>query len=255
MDTRKALVAAIAIAGAAAIATVAIVSRGGSDEATATTLGDTRGVAVSGTGTVAIKPDTAFIDVGVQSTAATVEEARARAADAMTKVIDALKANGVNETDIQTTSFSINPQYDYPPNASPTLRGYMVANTVSAKIKGEPGAIGDIAGKVIDAAAKAAGDLATVNGVRFTIDDPSAAVSDARKKAMDDAKAKAEQLARLAGVNLGDPIVITEGASFNDPYVYATRNANAAPAPDEGTPIQAGRLDVSVNVSVTYAIN
>lgn len=256
MNPRRTILGAAGIAMAVVLAVAAIVNLGGEgtdNTVGAETLEGQRGISVSGDGYVTIKPDTAYVDVGVQAVADTVESARSQAADAMTKVIDALKANGVAEADIQTTSFSISPQYDYSTN-TPALRGYMVSNTVTAKLKGEPGNIGDNAGKLVDAAAKAAGNLATVNGVRFTLDDQAAAISDARKKAFDAAKTRAAELAKLAGVGLGDVQHITEGSlSVPGPLYYA--KAEMAPAADGGTPIQAGELTISTSVSVTWAIN
>jgi uncharacterized protein YggE len=254
MDPRKALIAVAGIAGVTVIAIAAIVMSGGSDgSATAGTMPDTRGIAVSGTGTVTIKPDTSFVDVGVQATAQSVEDARTQAADAMNKVIEALKAQGIAEADIQTTSFSIYPQYDYSSTGQQTLRGYTVSNTVSAKLKKDPGTIGDATGKAIDAVAAAAGNVATVNGVRFTVDDQAGAINQAREKAVADARAKAEQLAQLGKVTLGDPITISEDTA-SPPIIYGDKSLSSAPAPDAATPIQAGQLEVSVSVSVTYAI-
>jgi uncharacterized protein YggE len=253
MDVRRALLGASAILASAAIAVaVIIVSAGGDDTATAQTVPETRGISVTGDGSVTVRPDTAWIDFGVQATANTVAAARTQAADAMVKVIDALKANGIAETDIQTTSFSIQPQYDYPPDGgTPTLRGYVVANTVSAKIKGDANALGERAGTIIDAVAAAGGNLTTVSGVRFSLEDPTAAMSDARARAFADARKKAEELAGLASVTLGDPIVISEGSSASMP-IYGKGDYFAA---DGATPIQAGELQVAVNVSVTFAIS
>lgn len=255
MNPRRTILGAAGIAMASVLAVAAIVNLGGggsNNTVGAESLSGQRGISVSGDGYVTIKPDTAFVDVGVQATADTVESARGQAADAMAKVIEALKANGVAEADIQTTSFSISPQYDYT-TSSPVLRGYMVSNSVTAKLKGEPNNIGDNAGKLIDAAAKAAGNLATVNGVRFTLDDQASAISDARKKAFDAAKSKAEELAKLAGVGLGDVQFISEGGLSVPSPIYYAKTENA-PAADGGTPIQAGELTLSTSVSVTWAI-
>ena len=163
-------------------------------------------------------------------------------------VIDALKAKGVAEKDIQTTNYSIYPEYDYR-NDSQVLRGYRVSNTVSAKIRDL-----DKAGEVIDAATAAGGNDAVVNGIRFDLEANGPLITAAREAAWNDAEAKAEQLASLAEVRLGKAVSISETSSpTQPPIVYAEATAEAAF--DRATPIQAGEASVSVVVTVQFAID
>ena len=207
----------------------------------------TNTIAVSGTGQVTGTPDTLIIDLGVQVLRPSVGEATGEAARLAQAVIDALKAQGVVEKDIQTTNYSIYPEYDYR-NDTQTLRGYRVSNTVSAKIRDL-----EKAGEVIDAATAAGGDDAIVNNIRFDLEADGALITAAREAAWNDAKAKAEQLAALAEVGLGKAVSISETSSSSPPPImYAEVRAEAAF--DAATPIQAGESLVSVVVMVHFAI-
>ncbi|MEE9324017.1 MAG: SIMPL domain-containing protein, partial [Dehalococcoidia bacterium] len=205
------------------------------------------GVVVSGLGRVVAVPDLAVLNLGVDAQADTVQVARDQAAQAMEAVLNALTGNGVAERDIKTQFFSIFPMYDYR-NGSQILTGYRVTNTVTAKIRNV-----DNAGAVIDAAARAGGDLTRIQGISFMVDDPSPYISRAREAAVMDAVAKAEQLANLTGVTLGKPIFITESGGFAPPPIFVDRAfvEAAAAAP---TPILPGETEVSVGVQIAFAI-
>ncbi len=237
--------AAVLAAGAAIVIAVFIAgSRDGDSDAAAAEL-PPRSISVSGHGEVLIAPDVAVLNVGVSVLAATVAQAREQAAGSMQKVIDALKANGVVDQDIQTTAFSIQPEYDYG-DGKTTLRGFRVFNSVVAKIRNL-----DAAGKTIDDAATAGGNDAVIGGITFTVEDTKGAVKQARELAMRDARDKAEQLATLGSVALGDPLQISESGGTTPPVEYG---GGPSAAPDTKTPVQPGRLAVSVDVSVVYGM-
>ncbi len=207
------------------------------------------GIWVSGQGEVMVTPDIAAVSLGISAQANTVADAQSQAAKAMDAVIKALTGNGVAQKDIQTQQFSIQQltRWDNEKNV-PVVIGYQVNNTVVAKIRTI-----DKAGSIIDAVAVAGGDLTRVNGISFSIDDPTAYQKDARNKAMADAKAKAEQMAGLGGVSLGKPTYITESVSYPYPTpIFASGVKEGTSAPT--TPISAGELKVTVNVQVVYSI-
>jgi len=207
------------------------------------------GISVSGQGKVTGKPDLANISLGVSTLAPTVAEARTQAATSLGAMIDSMKANGVEEKDIQTSSLSIYPEYDYLNDGRQELRGFRVQNTVNAKIRDI-----DRTGEIVDEAVDAGGNDTTINGIAFSIENPDDLKKEAREKAVADAKARAETLAQAAGVSLGDAISISE-SSYSPPVYYEGRAADAAtgaPAPE--TPIETGELDVTVDVSITFEI-
>ncbi len=206
------------------------------------------GIWVSGTGTITVVPDVAIISLGVEVEAATVAIAQAQAAVDMDSVINSLKANGVLEEDIKTQQYNIYPVRRWIDNKE-VLVGYRVTNTVTVKIR-------DVAdtGVIIDEAVRAAGDSIRINSIGFTVDEPETYYDEARQKAMEDAKDKAEQLANLGSVTLGKPTYISEG-SFYIPVRYDNGLKEAV---DSGTvpptPISPGEMEVSLTVQVVYAI-
>jgi len=206
------------------------------------------GVWVSGTGKVTVAPDIASLRLGIEAQQATVAEAQSAATVAMNQVMAALKDNGVADKDIQTQYFSIQKVTRWDDEKyQEVIIGYRVTNIVTAKIR-------DIAnaGTVIDAVALAGGDLTRIDSISFSVDDPSAYYEQVRGKAMADAKAKAEQLAKLGGITLGTPTYISESMVTPSP-IYPVRAEAAAPAMAE-TPISAGETEISLTVQVIYAI-
>lgn len=207
------------------------------------------GVTATGTGTVYGQPDVAVINVGVNVQRDTVEQARNDAASAQQAVIDALKKDGVKEEDIQTVQYSVSPQYDYSDKAKPqgTIVGYVVNNVVTAKIRNL-----DSTGQVIDDATTAGGNNAVVQGVTFTIDDPTTLQEQARKMAVDKAKSQAQQLADAAGVKLGNLVSLSESGGLV-PYARGGATLDAAQAPST-TPIESGQVEVNITVNMQYAL-
>ena len=215
------------------------------------------GIRVSGTGTVSVEPDVAILRVGVEVFAGKVSIARSEASKAMDSVVTVLKKEGVEEKDIQTTKFNIYPRYDYEEVTvngkrigTQVLTGYTVNNTVKAKIY-EIDKVGDI----IDKSADAGGDYVRINGVDFTVDDPSPYQTEIRKMAVEDAVEKAQDYALLTDVELGPVIELNEmnSGSLHSPYEadYGMRMMAAA-APT--TSISAGQLEISLTVDTLFAI-
>jgi len=237
-----------------------------------------QGIWVSGEGKVTVTPDIAILNLGVSAQASTVADAQSQAIAAMNKVISALTSNGVAQKDIQTQYFSIqqvtNPippipaPTPYLPTptlapetsnetvsgglpmipAKPPITGYEVTNMVTVKIR----AI-DNTGAIIDAAVAAGGDLLTIDGVTFSVDQPDQYYVQARQLAMNDAKAKANQLAELAGVTLGNATYISESSSTS--IVYPPQAFSTEAVTSSGTTsINPGQTDIIVDVQVAYAI-
>jgi uncharacterized protein YggE len=207
------------------------------------------GIWVSGEGKVTVTPDIATLWLGIEAQATTVAEAQAQAATAMATVMAALTENGVAEKDIQTQYFSIYQVTRWDDNKDEqVVIGYRVSNMVTAKIR-------DIeqAGPIIDAVAAAGGDYTRINNISFSVDDPTPYYEQARQKAVADARAKAGQLADLAGVNLGKPTYISEGTVY-PPVVYRDAGMMAVPEAAPTTPISPGEIELTLNVQVAYAI-
>jgi uncharacterized protein YggE len=232
----------------AVTAALALACTGKGDTIVQTSSQNVNGVSATGEGIVTGKPDVAVLTVGVQARRNTVADARDAAAAAQKGIIDSLKSNGVADKDIQTVQFSVQPQYDYSKAGSPTITGYIVSNVVRAKIRDL-----DKAGKAIDDAVKAGGNDAVVQNIDFTIDDPTDLKKQAREAAVKQAKDQAQQLVEAAGEKLGKLISISESGGVI-PYERNLAAAPAASGTSVETPVQPGELQITVDVTVLYAI-
>lgn len=207
------------------------------------------GIWVNGEGKVTAVPDIATLRLGIEAQAASVAVAQSQATKAMDRVIAALTDNGVAKKDIQTQYFSIHKVTRWDPEKNQEIViGYRVTNMVIAKIREI-----DKAGAIIDAVAEAGGDFTRIDGIDFSIDDPSAYYKKARQKAMADAKAKAERLADLAGVRLGKPTYISETIHMPPPIYPRAMMEIPIPVPPP-TPIMPGEMEITLTVQVVYAI-
>jgi uncharacterized protein YggE len=195
-----------------------------------------------------VSPDTAVLELGVEAQADTVEEANLQAAGAIDAVVSVLRDSGVASEDTQTQNFSIAPVRRWvPEKQEEELLSYRVSNTVTVKIR-------ELAktGTIIDDAVKAGGDFVRVSGITFTVEDSSPYTEEARIKAMQDASAKANQLASAAGVKVGAPTYINESGGFT-PIIHTgtvSKSAEAAPT----TSISPGEMEVRITVQVVYGI-
>jgi uncharacterized protein YggE len=205
------------------------------------------GVSVVGQGIVLAQPDTARVTLGVEITEPTLAQAQSEAAQRMDAVIAKLKASGIPDTDIKTVSYNVTPQYDQQGNQNqPVLRGYQVQNLVEVKTSNLNGL-----GALLD---DAVGSGATrIFGINFEASDMEGLKNQARDQAMANAQAKAQQLARDAGVTLGRPIAVDESDTGGVTPVQVAPRA-AAPAAAQTTPIQPGQLQISTTVHVTWSI-
>jgi hypothetical protein len=203
-----------------------------------------RTINVVGTGQVRGTPDVLDLTLGVSTRAKSAGEALSHNSELSSKLNGVLRDAGVDEKDIQTANLSISPIFD---DDGENVIAYGVSNTVDVKIR-------EIAkaGKVVDAAAGVAGDEIVVNGLVFSFDDNSELVAQARTEAVKRAKSQAEQLAKAAGVELGDILTITEGSAPEGPVLTAA--PRSAAASDSATPIEPGSQSLSVEVNMTFKI-
>jgi uncharacterized protein YggE len=207
-----------------------------------------QGISVVGSGIVTATPNVARITLGVEVSDASLANAQAEAARRMDAVVAQLKANGISDNDIHTVSYNVTPQYDNPQGGNtPTLRGYQVQNLVDVRST-NVGGLGQLLDTTVSAGAT------RIFGIRFEADDMEGLKSQARDQAMQNARAKAEQLARDAGVSLGRPIVVAENDTGGVNPVQAQPAARAAVGAAPTTPIEPGELQVQTTVRVVWAI-
>ena len=200
-------------------------------------------ISVIGEASIQVPPDLATIDGGVSTDAKTAKEAAAANAEAMTKVMQALKASGIKEQDLQTSRLSLLPQYAAPSRPGPnSLTGYRASNRVTVRLTD----VNKVAG-VIDTLVSAGAN--EIGGISFSVASTSKLLDEARDKAMADARRKAEIYARAAGVTLGAPLSIAEDTT-QGPSPYRRMATGLAAA----APVAPGEETLSVNVSVSWAI-
>jgi uncharacterized protein YggE len=206
-----------------------------------------RGITVVGMGKASGTPDVANVNVGVETQADTVQQAVADNKAKMTSLLDTLKELGIADKDIQTTNYGVYTQQQPGPDGKsmgPT--SYHVNNQVNVTVR-DVNKLGDVLDKVVAAGAN------NIYGVSFSVADTSKLQTDARAKAFADAKERAESLARLAGVTLGDVVSMSEVIG-SSPIYEGARMAAATGLGGGGAPIQPGELEVDMSVQVTYAI-
>ncbi|MBY2964509.1 SIMPL domain-containing protein [Rhizobium leguminosarum] len=208
-------------------------------------------ISVTGDGESSVAPDMAIVNLAVVKQAKTAREALDENNKAMNDVLAALKSGGIAERDLQTSGFSIQPQYNYPQpvdgqQQQPQLIGYQTINSVTVRLR-------DLAklGAVIDQSVT----LGINQGgeIQFTNDKPDAAIEEARKAAVADAIKRAKTLSEAAGVKLGRILEINENVprAMPQPVYRATMMKEAA---DAAVPVQGGENNYNVSVTVTFAI-
>lgn len=205
-------------------------------------------ISIDGEGKVTATPDVAVISLGVQSDSATVKAAQADNSKKMNDIIKAIKDAGVKDADIQTTNYNIYPKYSYDKNTGASdIVGYTVSQSVTVKVRNLD-SVGGILAK--------AGELGAnqVGGVNFTVDNPENLKVQAREKAIENARTKANVLFDKLGLKPGRIVSYNESGAGGPP-IYMKEAAygiggGAAPVPS----VEAGSLDITVDVSLTFEI-
>ena len=202
-------------------------------------------VTVQGSGVYAGAPDIATVGIGVVRDARTAGDALDQLSDGLRAVLSRLETAGIEERDLQTSALTLSPRYDRQSSSlTPRPVGYVAESRISVRIRD----IGRV-GAVVDAAV---GDGANrLDGVSFGLSDPEAAEKEARRRAVADARAKAETLTGEAGVALGDVTAIVEGGGGYQPPMPMMRMEMAA---DAGVPVAPGEIETRVEVTMTWEI-
>lgn len=205
-----------------------------------------RFITVNAEGIVKVTPNAVKIMGQVTVVEGTNAAALAKANSASTKVRKAVLANGVSAKDLATTSLTVYPEYNYTQDKGSVQIGYRASQSFTVVVKNAANA-----GAVVDAIAAAGGDYLQLHGVSPFVLDNSKATEAARAAAVKNAKAKAISYAKLLGVKLGKVDFLSEGGATYQPPIYGVAKASA----DEATVIDLGTQDVSVSITVQWALN
>jgi hypothetical protein len=204
-------------------------------------------LSISAEGSVNREPDIAFLNAGVQTRGETAQAAMSANSAAMNGVFDALAAADVDRSDMQTSNFSLQPQYDYSNRQSgepPRLTGYQASNQLTVRVRDL-----DNLGETMDALVSAGGN--TFSGLNFALEDDRAAKNAARDIAMKEAIARAELYAAASGYEVARVVTINESGGFSpQPMAMMAEARNM----DRSTPIASGEVGYSVTVNVTFEL-
>ena len=242
MPTLRPLLLAFALAAALPMTSHA---RPAADLATPTTQGTL--LSVSTTAEASRTPDIATLSTGVVTQAADANAAMRDNATQMDKVMAALRAAGIAPRDIQTSGINLNPQYRYAENQPPVIVGYQASNTVNVKVR-------ELArlGKVLDALVAQGANQ--INGPSFGIDQPEAALEEARLAAVKKAQAQAQTYARALGLQVKRIVSISEGGASLPRPMPMMRAMAAADASFKETAVAPGESTVSVSVEMVFEL-
>jgi uncharacterized protein len=205
-----------------------------------------RTISVVGSGRAFLTPEIATISIGVRTENSDAAQAVEESNTQVQTLTDTLIGMGVEERDIQTSSFNIYPNQQYDETGRPISTTYVVENTVTVTVR-DLNMLGELLGAAVEAGAN------QIYGITFDAEDRSEATSAARSAAVEDGRAKAEELATAAGVSLGELQTISEGSSVPMPF-FDGRGGVAAEAAVSAVPISPGQLTLTVDVSLVFAI-
>lgn len=203
-----------------------------------------RQITVIGNGDAKGTPDTANVQLGVQTDGTTAREAMTTNNGQMQALIAKLKESGVADKDMQTSNLYISPRYD---DKGRDVIGYTVNNMLNVTIR-EVSKAGELLDKVVDAGAN------NIWGMSFSIDDPTTLQGAAREKAIADARTRAEAMAKAAGATVGQVISITENIGSTPPVVYEQRMAAGAATDTASVPVQTGEQTITAQVQITFEL-
>ena len=200
-------------------------------------------ITVTGESTVLVAPDMAVFSLGVTSNGETAAAAMRANSEAMVVVTERLKAAGLAVEDLQTSNLSLNPNWSNTSSGASEVSGYVASNMLTVRVR-------DLAqlGGLLDASISDGANA--LNGLNFDVAAPRPVQDQARKAAVEDARARALLLAEAAGGKLGVVIEIVEGQVYNaGPQMYRADSAKAG-----AVPVEAGQIGLTAAVTVTFAL-
>lgn len=206
-----------------------------------------RSMYVTGTGEVSLVPDIASVNIGVHTEADQVSDALNNNTAQANEISDVLQSMGVEKKDVQTSNFNVYPANHYDPMTGQMMDTYFVVDNTVTVIVRDLSKLGEVLTAVVNAGAN------NINGINFDVEDREAAVIQARELAIQNAKAKAQEIADAAGVELGNLLNINVyGGSSYYPTYYDGKGGGYAEA---AVPVSAGTLTITMECNLTYELN
>ena len=208
---------------------------------------DDRYITVTGVGTISVVPDAVRFNATVSALASTNSAALSSASKSAAAVRAALKAKGIAVKDIRSANISVYPEYNWTQEAGTKITGYRASQTFDVLIRKAADA-----GSIIEAVVTAGGDNVQLGGVIPTTLNPAAASEEARAAAVANAKSKATSYAKLLGTSIGKVLSLEEQYApvYSSPFPMAK-----AESADAAVQIDLGEQDVTVSITVRWALN
>jgi uncharacterized protein YggE len=203
-------------------------------------------IVVVGEGSARVSPDIAVLDVGLETRAESASQTLGLVTQRATAVLDAARAQGVPDADLQTHGLSLRPQTD---RDARRVIGYVASYALALRLR-------DIAAApaVVDAVSAAAGDALRLGGFHLLTSATDVARAEAGAHAVEDARRRAESMARAAGVRVGRVLAITEAGTAAPRPVPAPRVVAAAASPGAAVPMETGSTELTARVTVRFEI-
>ena len=204
-----------------------------------------RTISVTGNGSATSPPDMATINTGVVTQGKNAADAMKANNEIMAKLMAALKAQKIPAKDIQTSDFSVSPQYarDDRGRTQQEIVGYRVSNQVRVVIRNLPEL-----GKVLDTLVSTGSNR--VSGISFGITDSDGILNEARNNAIADARSKANLYAQALGIKVGKVVSVSESSVIAPRPQFFARAAMA----DSAVPIASGEQELTATIDVVFAI-
>ena len=209
---------------------------------------DNRYITVTGVGTISVVPDAVRFNATVSAVAPTTAAALSSASKSAAAVRAALKAKGIAVKDIRSANISVYPEYTWTQDTGTKITGYRASQSFDVLVRKASDA-----GTIIEAVVTAGGDNVQLGGVIPTTLNPAAATEEARAAAVSNAKSKASSYAKLLGTSIGKVLSLEEQSSpvYSSPFPMA----KAGMAADSAVEIDLGEQDVTVSITVRWALN
>lgn len=204
-------------------------------------------ISVNAEGKTNAKPDIAVVNAGIEIKGKTAKDAQQQNDAQMTKLIEYLKSQDIDEKDIKTSNYSLYPEYFYPENSKPVISGFVLRQNVDVKIR-DFKKVGVIVGNLTNKGVN------IINNINFEIDKPEKYQSEAREEAIKKAKTEAEKIAQNLEVKLGKVLSYNEGIIAPQPYPIYYKTMAEGSIGGGGAPIESGSQDIRVNVNITFEI-
>jgi uncharacterized protein len=213
--------------------------------------GDPTLLTVHASSTTRATPDLAVVTLGVSARGDTAQAAQQAQSTRMNAVLAAARAAGVEERDVQTVSFSLEPIYAYPRNAPPRITGYQSRNAVSIRVRD----LSRVSGLIDATVAEGANEL---QGIEFTFQNEEGSRDAARAEALETARTRAQAYAEAAGMRVARVQSITEPGGIvpvmRPSLVGRMRDLSNAQAVAESAAVMPGQLDAESAVTVVFEL-